>query len=154
MLMGSILLQPTKFKQAKEAGPSLGLVGDLLDLILRIAVDKSKDGDISRILEEAARDSGERFVEQFFKNIDKAGKRMQNLLRPLLKGLEDLTKTLPETDDAADYVNFSIKLILKLAEKTANLSINCDNLSENCWTSFKMIWDLTVIISSSRYGLW
>jgi hypothetical protein len=117
-------MQPGKLQRAKKTGPSVALVGDLLDLVLRILVDAAKEGDVFRIMQETAENAGNRFVEQVYKNIEKAEKRLHKLLRPLISSLDDFAKTLPDTDEAAEFVDFAIKLITKIAEKAANLSID------------------------------
>ncbi|MCP4215144.1 MAG: M23 family metallopeptidase [bacterium] len=124
MSLGSLLLQPAKIRRASATPPPNGLMEDILDLVIQIAADCMKDGDISQILKEAAKAAGKRMADFTSGRFDSAWPSLRDWIAPFRTGLEDFMKTIPgdEDDDALDA--FGIQLIPMLREKIDGFSLD------------------------------
>ena len=123
MSLGSILLNSKKIKRAKTADKYNTLVQDLLDLVGRIAVDQTREGDIQNVLEQAALAIGERIVDQIQPNFASARTRALELIEPLVDEFTTRGQDLADIEDFSDFSLFFLDLLTGLAYFAEDLSV-------------------------------
>lgn len=123
MSLASLLLQPKKLGKAKTQDPMMGLVEDLMTLAVKLAIDQTKEGEISKILEAAFVAGAIRMVEGFGDSFQQAKNRMQVWVQPFKEQFEGMGDKLETMDDFSQVIAWLLENLNLIADGLEDFSI-------------------------------
>jgi hypothetical protein len=96
VVIGSVLLQPQKLARAVQLSNDDAILSDIISLGMRLAIDRTRGGQLGSILSASMQGTVERFAAQAGAGVNSAVIHFGALFQPLVSAFETTTATAPD----------------------------------------------------------